>query len=260
MSGPALDLASGYRALALAERAAATRAGTPENPVAADELARLRLAQWRDLSPFRSGGAFARRLADEGLDAHSFARLLAEPAAEVGARLPETPGWFAELATAFAGTAPAAPEPLALPEELRGDPAAGFLELVQPLIGRARARLRDGIARIAREGSPPFTPEEAERLVTEPLALRLLTLLARTLVLELHVARLQGLLTGATPEERFAAFAVRLRQPGTAAAILEEYPLLARLMVEELDSWVATSTELLERLAADWPDLVAAFF
>src|SRR5215208_7011142 len=202
MSGPALDLASGYRALALAERAAATRA----------------------------------------------------------ARLPEPPAWFAELAAAFEGSAPAAPEPLPLPEALRGDPAAGFLELVQPLTSRARARLRDGIARIAREGSPPFTPDEAERLVTEPLALRLLSLLARTLVLELHVARLQGLLTGATPEERFAAFAARLRQPETAAAIFDEYPLLARLMVEELDTWVAASIELLERLAADWPDLVAAFF
>ncbi|HEY4593170.1 MAG TPA: hypothetical protein VIJ61_12225, partial [Thermoanaerobaculia bacterium] len=58
---------SAWRALSLAERAAAPR---PEGTAAPepDELARFRLAQWRDLSAFRSGGALARRLADEGLD------------------------------------------------------------------------------------------------------------------------------------------------------------------------------------------------
>ncbi|HEY0411172.1 MAG TPA: type 2 lanthipeptide synthetase LanM, partial [Candidatus Dormibacteraeota bacterium] len=131
---------------------------------------------------------------------------------------------------------------------------------VRPLVDRARARLRAGIERIVQDHRPPFTAGEAERLVSETLGLRLLPLLARTLVLEMHVARLQGLLTGETAGERFAAFVDRLRQPAVAVAILNEYPVLARLVVEELETWVVTSLELLERLAADWPDLVAAFF
>ncbi|MBW8879539.1 MAG: type 2 lantipeptide synthetase LanM family protein [Acidobacteria bacterium] len=260
-----IDLTPGYRALALAERAAAPRNGALAKAAATevDALARLRLAQWQELSPFRSGDAFARRLADDGLDAVSFARLLAEPAEDAGARLPQTPAWLAEVAAAFAEPGSATAEPFPWPEEMGEDSAAGFVELVRPLVDRARARLRAGIERIVQDHQdprPPFTAAEAERLVSETLGLRLLPLLARTLVLEMHVARLQGLLAGETAAERFAAFVERLRQPAVAAAILNEYPVLARLVVEELETWVATSLELLARLAADWPDLVATFF
>jgi type 2 lantibiotic biosynthesis protein LanM len=255
-AGP-LDPAA-WSALSLAERAAAPR---PEGTAAPepDELARFRLAQWRDLSPFRSGDALARRLADEGLDETSFERLLAEPADAVGARLLGMPEWLSELTEAFAAP-PRTDEPLPLPLGLRDDPVAGFLELVRPLIERARGRLRAGIAAVCREASPPFSPAEAERLATEPLAYRLLPVLARTLVLELNVARVQGLLAGDTAEERFAAFVERLRRPETAREILSEYPVLARLAAEELDAWVEISLELFARLTRDWPDLLATFF
>ena len=256
MTGPL----SFWRALALAERA---HAPASEGAVEPDELARFRLGQWRDLSPFRSGDALARRLADEGLDETSFERLLSEPAEAVGERLPRPPEWLRELTAAFSVPSPVPPAlepPLPLPPVLRDDPAAGFLELVRPLIERARGRLCDRIGTICRERNPPFTPEEGERWLSEPLALHLLPLLARTLVLELNVARLQGLLAGGTAEERFAAFVERLRQPEAAAAILDEYPVLARVVVEELAAWVEVSAELLDRLAADWPDLVSTFF
>jgi class II lanthipeptide synthase len=254
-----LDPISGYRALALAERAAVPRSNGLA-PVEPDDLARLRLAQWRDLTPFRSGDALARRLADEGLDEVSFERLVATPAEAIGAGLPQPPEWIAELTAAFAAEAPAAPSPLPMPDDMRSDAAVGFLELVRPWIERARARLREGIRRITQDRTPPFTPEEGERLVTETLVFRVLPLLARTLVLELHVARLQGLLSGETAEERFASFVDRLRDREAAAAILNEYPVLARLVIEELDTWVAVSLEVLERLATDWPGLVATFF
>ncbi|HYU32097.1 MAG TPA: type 2 lanthipeptide synthetase LanM family protein [Thermoanaerobaculia bacterium] len=108
--------------------------------------------------------------------------------------------------------------------------------------------------------TPLFSAPEAERLLTEPLAFRLLPLLGRTLVLELHVARLQELLSGHMPEERFASFVERLRDRSTATAILQEYAVLARLAVQELDLWVAASLEFLAHLAGDGPDLVATFF
>lgn len=55
----------------------------------------------------------------------------------------------------------------------------------------------------------------------------MLALLDRTLVLEMHVARMQGVLSGETPEQRFASFVERLRDPAVVLSIFREYPVLA---------------------------------
>jgi type 2 lantibiotic biosynthesis protein LanM len=249
------DLSDFHRALTLAERAVLLpEALPPGGAPPPDGAAAHRLAQWRDLSPFRDGGWLSRRLADAGLDEDSLARLLAVPPEDL-ARSAAPPDWMAEAADGLG--APASEEPLPLPAELAGDPGVAFLDLVRPQIARARHRLRAGIARIER---PPFEAAAVERMLSAALPYRLLGILGRTLVLEMHVARLQGLLPGETPGERFTAFIDRLRRPEAAAAILTEYPVLTRQIVESLGLWVDASLELLERLAADWQEIRKAFF
>ena len=49
-------------------------------------------------------------------------------------------------------------------------------------------------------------------------------MLSRTLVLELNVARLEGVLEGDTAEERFSSFVRRLRQPQAALALFPYRP------------------------------------
>jgi hypothetical protein len=75
---------------------------------------------------------------------------------------------------------------------------------------------------------PPFDPTTVEALLLAHLPAQLTPMLSRTMALELNIARLQGLLVGDTPEERFHSFAQRLRDPATALALLQEYPVLAR--------------------------------
>jgi type 2 lantibiotic biosynthesis protein LanM len=248
------DLTGFHRALTLAERAA-LRPEAPGDAPPMNGFAEHRLAQWRELSPFRTDGWLTRRLADAGLDEKSLAHLLAVPPEGLAARLATPPEWLADLAGGLGASASG--EPLPLPASLEGNPGVAFLELVRPLIERARVRLRAGIARIDR---PPFEPVAVERMLSEALPYDLLGIVGRTLVLEMHVARLQGLLPGKTAGERFTAFLDRLRRPDVAAAILTEYPVLARQTVESLGLWVDTSLELLERLAADWMEIKAAFF
>ena len=160
---------------------------------------------------------------------------------------------------------PPGAEPL-LPEGCWGDPAAGFLEVARPLVLAARARLAAGLAAIvegapgAPSGRPLFDPATAERLLTEALPERLLPLLARTLVLELHVRKVQCLLAGETSEARFQSFGGWLREPESAEALWGEYPVLADRVQAELDRWVDVWLEHLSRLAADWPAIVAALF
>jgi type 2 lantibiotic biosynthesis protein LanM len=155
--------------------------------------------------------------------------------------------------------------PLALPPHL--GTTAGFLELVRPQIEAARRGLADDLAALAGAAEIPlpftvlpFTAESALRLVSEALPYRLLPLLARTLVLELHVARLQELLPGESSEERFAAFIARLCDPGVAAALLAEYPVLARQVSLDLETFREATAEVLSHLAADWPAIVERFF
>ncbi len=155
--------------------------------------------------------------------------------------------------------------PLAIPPHL--GTAGGFLELVRPQIEAARRGLADDLAALVVGaqvplpcGTLPFTAESALALASEALPYRLLPLLARTLVLELHVARLQELLPGETPEERFAAFLARLRAPGVAAALLAEYPVLARQVSLDLETFREATAEIFSHLAAGWPAIVARFF
>ncbi|HEX4962776.1 MAG TPA: type 2 lanthipeptide synthetase LanM family protein [Thermoanaerobaculia bacterium] len=258
MPAASLDLADWYRALTLAERAAL---GIPENSTVSgeDPHARHRLAEWRGAAAFQSGPWWGERLAALGLSQESFERLIALPPHELGATATEEPpAWITEIADRTVSAAGL--EPLSISPEL--GTAAGFLELVRPLIERARLRLQGDLAALveAAKAPLPFTVESALRLASEALPYRLLPVLSRTLVLELNVARLQGLLAGETPEERFASFVERLRDPEAAEAILREYPVLARQMLLDLELFRETTAEVFSHLAADWPEIVARFF
>ena len=88
---------------------------------------------------------------------------------------------------------------------------------------------------------------------------RLLNVLSRTMVLELNVARLQGLLNGDTPEKRFRSFLELLRQMDKALAIFEEYPVLARQLTICMNNWVDFSFEFLQHLCIDWEAIKTLF-
>lgn len=252
----AIDVTDWYRALTLAERAA--HAGSGElPPVDGDESARRRIAEWRDLTAFRSGPWWEQRLAGLDLSEESFERLVALPPDRLGT---ETPAWMSEISDRQSPDEAALP---ALPLATELITVAGFLELVRPFVERARLRLRDDLAAIVRgaAGAPlPFTVENALQMASATLPYRILPLLSRTLVLELNVARLQELLTGATPEERFASFVERLRDRETAGAILREYPVLARQVLLDLELFREAVREIFSQLAADWPEIVGRLF
>src|SRR5262249_44000475 len=72
-----------------------------------------------------------------------------------------------------------------------------------------------------------------------------------TMALELNVARLQGDLQGTTPAERFQSFVARLGQREHALALLQEYPVLARHLLLQIENWAAFSLEFLQHLCAD---------
>ncbi|HEY6320897.1 MAG TPA: type 2 lanthipeptide synthetase LanM, partial [Thermoanaerobaculia bacterium] len=272
---PLVSFADACRALTLAERAEALRAGGLEGAAPdssrPDPVARWRFDQWRALSPFRSDERFSRRLALQGLDADQFASLLATPASVAGAALTDRPCWMRWMSALepgglgrVAGEHDIDPALAAkVPQAAGGGPDLDpFLAPVRPWIDQARARLGHGLVRLAAASGaePLFAAAETGALLAANLPARLVPVLARTLVLELQVARHQGLLSGESAAARFTFFIARLGQHDVAAALLGEYPVLAREVLRELAQWVDGSLELLACLAADAPRLIERFF
>jgi hypothetical protein len=240
------------RAATLTERVHLLRmvpgSGTPVGQDA--KRGKRRLEQWRAQEPFSTNGLFGQRLAQAGPTEAELQDLLGLPADSEAASSPEPPSWAVEVEQPFTE-----PGRLDLPGA-----AFGLLEVIRPLLGRAVARLRQGVQQLA-AGSrePPFDPDTVDRLLFAPLPGRLQALMLRTLTLELHVARLQGFLHGETPQQRFQSFVQRLRQPEVARELFREYPVLARQVVLCLDNWLAASLEFLQRWCVDWQVIRAAF-
>jgi type 2 lantibiotic biosynthesis protein LanM len=260
MEQPCIHASSWYHALTLTERLASLRSAQnlPLPGAVNAGLAERRLQRWGSQAPFATDSYFARRLALDGLSEDDLFALLGESIEAVQDRCPSTPDWLVELTRAF--SQPASSEPLPLPEELRSPEISGFLDMIGPLIRRARDRVRAGIQTlIPTYATLPFDPSTVEALLFANLPGPLLMMVGRTLVLELHVARLQGLLQGATAAERFHSFLQRVRQPEIALTLLEEYPVLARQLTLCLDHWVASSLEFLQHLCADWESIRAVF-
>jgi len=233
---PVADAPDWWQAVTLQERL--TGAPSLSDP---DEQTQRRLQRWRADTAFLDEAAFIDHLALEGVTPAILAGLLGESAAALQQRTVESLPWVDVL---YAAYQPAHPEALFPDAQLS---QVGFLVVVEPLLLWARAQLRQQLASRLAAPQAPLSMAVAEHALLSALQQQLPSLLERTLVLEMHVARLQGLLTGETATARFVAFLQRLRDPAVALALLQEYPVLARQLVTKVQQ---TSTALLEVITA----------
>jgi type 2 lantibiotic biosynthesis protein LanM len=243
------------RALTLAERIRLF-SGMDSFPPASGfnpKLAQERLSRWRAQPQFTDEAVFTRWLGTLGVDEEQLLPVLARPEVQWHQHL-SPPAWLETLAEAYATPASAYADPAPGEEEL------AFLDLIQPLVDRACDQLMAGINELEEKWDTlPFYRETIEDVLLMNLPGPLLLRVSRTLVLELNVARLEGRLEGDTPPARFESFIKLLRRPEEAIAILAEYPVLARQLVNCIDQWLAVSLEFLGRLCADWPAIQENF-
>ncbi|MFJ7148963.1 type 2 lanthipeptide synthetase LanM family protein [Streptomyces sp. NPDC100445] len=153
------------------------------------------------------------------------------------------PEWAAFVAAAVAA-APLAPVVPA--GELPG--TSGFRFVVAPFAELAASRLPTTV--------PDTDLPRLRARFTDRLARSLARQAARTLVLELNVARVEGRLTGDTPAARFRAFLALTARPDGLSALLSEYPVLGRLLAQTCVHAADALTELLDRYTADRTELV----
>lgn len=248
-----------YKATTLTERIASLPALQSKclNINTDHEFARRLIDRWQSQSPFTNKRRFFERLAIDGITSDEFFHLLGEPIESLQNRFSEPPDWLAELAQAC-NRCDYSEIPLF--DKLQGEEVAKFLDAIKPLIDRGRDRLHQGIqALIQTHPNLPFDPSTVENLLFANLPSKLLWILYRTIILELNVARLQRLLRGNTPQERFQSFLQRLRQPEVLLSLLQEYPVLARLLMTSINRWVNSSLEFIEHLCNDWEIICATF-
>ena len=234
-----------YRASYMHERLAMRRATpslpTPEHVDAAQ--GNRRLERWRSEAPFNDDAWWSQRMALERATEEEWLEVLGEPSHAMSQAIHDVPAWVAPLVQACT-SAPPMPAMLPLPEVWSNHQAVRFLEAFVPLIKRARQRLSTRLHRVLH--AHPDAPCDATTLSAlfyENLPGQLLQIVMRTMVLELNVARVQGLLQGNTAEERFQSFIDRIARPVHYTALLQEYPVLGRLVVESLERWVMVSGE-----------------
>lgn len=256
-----LTLSALYKAMTLRERAALP--GVKGSDCHFDAaLAAKRYTRWKAQHPFANAALFATRLAQDDLHEATFTHLLGQSCQAYQPAV--APDWANQLLQAFAEERSAA-FPFSLVsndgEDSEQPLAAGFLTAISPLIRAGRTRVQRGLA--ALQAAPPHAPltdlGAVEAMLFASVRGPLERMLAKTLALELNIARLQGTLPGATPEERFAAFVEQLRQPARVGALVYEYPVLFRQAAAKIDAWVNASLELIARLCADWAAIRATF-
>jgi type 2 lantibiotic biosynthesis protein LanM len=253
-----------YKAFTLCERARLLKAASA---IVVEEdcdqnLAKERVLRWRLQPPFQSDSQFMERLRSESLSLDEFSYILGEDAAHFALQISEPPTWLTEIEEAFSQTtAQSSHDDAAVPNANHVESPGGFLNLIRPLIQRIRASLRSALGTVL--VSCPHLRFEAAALeegMFATAAASLLRILNRTMVLELHVARLRECLDGSTPTARFESFLRKLEDAEYALSILREYPVLARQLWSFLQDWHDFSLELLLHLGHDWHALLQKFF
>jgi type 2 lantibiotic biosynthesis protein LanM len=256
------DAPEWYRALSLTERLGPRpvggRVGSSVTDTA-EERAVARLRAWKEQRPFEDDSLFTRRLALDGLSEQDLLALLAEPAESLKARSVGVPDWLAALRQAF--TEAPVPGQLRALEQLESDhPLAACLPALGPLLRRGLSSL-DGCVQVLRRryAFTPFDAEALRRAFLRNIVDTVLFQVSKPLILEMHIARVQGRLQGETAETRFEDFMRQLRRGGAMVALLLKYPVLARQLVITVEQWAAFLGEVLTHLCEDWEDMCATF-
>lgn len=255
-----LDDATWYNALNIEERI--TLCAGPDH---LDDKHRSRPDRMSDIvgqlsasHPYVDGTAVERRLELSGLPVEALDTSLRASAETLRARSPGHPGWLTSLASAYrdmsaqdheSGFADASPR------------AEEFAVAVEPLVRCARRRLMSGLRRISRtHAETPFDRESIARAFGMQLDEQIIEAIGRTMVLELNIARQQGILSGSSPEERYRDFIDCLEDGEFALDVLRDYPALARLMVGRIHQWVEFTLEFIDHLCSDWPAISQIIF
>ncbi|MTJ54998.1 type 2 lantipeptide synthetase LanM [Anabaena sp. UHCC 0253] len=235
-----------FRAMSLKERIAVSS----DELVYDVELGLKRIKFWKSESSFADTDLFAKKLALEGINEAQLCRILGQTVDSIPLQ------WVKEIQQSYKHLGDKDIRTLLSSSSLSTHPNFGFLNAIAPLLAQGMIKLETGLNNIQ---NLPENLSDIHDVLLEGLPEQLLLMVNATLVLELNVARLQGLLTGDNAQSRFSSFIQRLKNPEVQLALWEEYPVLARQVLETINRWVENSLEFIQHFCHDWVDICYQF-
>jgi type 2 lantibiotic biosynthesis protein LanM len=243
-----------YRALSFVERHSVLEGALSVDTPSSHEAARLLLAK-RSLA-VEPDVILTARAREDALTEKQVADILAADPRSLTGRSADLCQWLGFLDQGLSTF----DERVVIEESADFSDVFAILEAITPLIAAALERLVDELRCLSPEQSSLRLPlQSAAGLFMPALERTLLRAVTPTLVLELNVARLRGLLVGSSGTERFQSFLTYMRHPQHLANLLREYPVLARLVSILVEDWLASSLELIRALLQDHAALGRVF-
>jgi len=232
-TSPLWQMPGWYHAVTLTERIASLSTAGSAKPLSAREKieqAEKKIQRWKEQFPFNKDSFFTDRLAMDAITEQELLALLAEPIEDVHARtsVPTPPDWLLKLSAAFDTYAISSDKSFLQQEIDQGHDVHAFLLPFSPLLQSGVERLRAGIEALVEQYHVlPFDPKEILSLLLPNVAQQIIAKVNRTIVFELNIARLKGLLQGETAQERFQSYLQFLCRRENLLSFLEEYCVLA---------------------------------
>ncbi len=125
-------------------------------------------------------------------------------------------------------------------------PGGTLLSALSPCAAAGRTKLRRRLESLPHLDAPTLAESFYQSLPS-----LLYPLCMRTLVLELHVARVQGQLSTPSPEGRYQSFVDMLSSYDSVILLMREYPRLLACLYQRLDDAAAAFAEAVERFVGD---------
>jgi type 2 lantibiotic biosynthesis protein LanM len=219
------------------------------------DLAQERMETWKNIRALKDDAVFKRRLAIDDLSEEEFFKILGTSPEQLFG--PDyVPEWLAEV---LKGESEGR-EPLFKSASFWSYADRGILAPFMPMICRYSNKLYRYLSEqtdLMKQIS--ISLDEVLDLILAPALQRIEYYHRSAVILEVNVQRMLSQLEGETPEERFANFKVKMRNPEERAKVQKKYPVLTRSLQRTLDFWLANNIEFFGRLGKDLPQIRKTF-
>lgn len=221
---------------------------------------KIRIAKWKKQPHFaKDSHNFQKRLESIGITERELQYLLSEDVILNLCTISYFPEWLQVLIETFKN--PGFKTMRFISKNRSENKSLEFINLVIPIIEYGYNKLVNAVSEIIQKHPVlQLKIENLHDIYQSNLLNHLIVMLNRTMVLELNIARLQGILKGDTPEKRFDNFIHYICNNKTQLDILKKYPVLARQIVAFVNNWVSYLTEFISHLYDDWNCIKKCFF